>query len=628
MVFKEHFSVVVHAGGFMDFVTCLADFALLKGVGTANDDLVMGSIQLLQLCARYLVQMAEDEIEERAIHAQKEILVALHTGSISPPSTLTVQTSSNSLVRSSTQPYLLPSGIIGEDHFFLKWFPILAAFSRVTIDSESLAVRTRTLDALFETLMAGGYLFNIKYWKAVYKNIIIPVFDDLREQYDGLMEQDGGNSVSAAVKEGRSALWIQSLRLLVDLMTQSFATISSEGGEILSISLKMVLSMLKRRDEKLATSAQICLHQFIQSNIGKFGKANCWDMITDAVAEAFGFTAPAELLNCEYEGGRAGEIPTPLSPMSSSSVNLGNLLSNMSEVLAVTVADGIAAAKSLGEPLPLSDLDFELTIIKCVTHIEVLQSLRDIALTQLVAVPPQSQTRPQSPGSVEQSVLTNTSGKNQRIHLAITIMPAKSRERILQLVYDSYAIARAFNADYDLRHAIWRKGLVQQMPNLVKQETIALSTHIRILFAIYRHYGDPEETERPQESASMAKVLSMLVRDTLDVFERFVLFLTEPQQNNRDIVLWSPVIVMIVKELLAMEMWWHTEGNRVDEGKEEDIQGIKGPKCLSLKKMLPKYFRLGIRMMSVDRVDVRSSLQTFLEKVSDELFETYFKHVI
>ncbi|KAJ3333063.1 Brefeldin A-inhibited guanine nucleotide-exchange protein 2 [Blyttiomyces sp. JEL0837] len=632
MIFKDHFSAVTNAGAFMDYVTCLADFALLKGSGDVTDEVVMGSIQLLQMCTRHLVQLADDESVEK--HQAPDQKKASQTGTTKPHPSLMIQTNSNSQIRAPTQPDLRPSGYIGEDHFFLKWFPILSALSRVTIDSRSLAVRTRALDALFDTLKAGGHLFSPKYWKTVYKNILIPVFDDLREQYDNAVEKEGGGSLSNANREGGSALWIQALRLLVDLMTESFESIAADGGELLATALSIISAMLKRRDEKLATSGQICLHQFMQKNLGKFGKANCWDMMIDAITEAFRSTAPSELLNCEVDtrpessnstsnNGTVNGGGLPTSPMSTSSINLGTIVSNISEVLSQTVTEGIAAAKLLGPPSSLDSLDFELTIIKCVTHIEVLQSIRDLSLTQLIQVGSRttSPTIIKSSSSSESTQSPANQQHQQKIHLAITIMPSRSRERILQLVYDSYAIARAFNADYDLRQAIWRKGLVQQMPNLVKQETVALSTHIRILFALYRYQGDPSERDNVDLGIA-SKVFNMLVRDTLDVFERFVLFLLEPQLNGRDISLWSPVVIMIFKELLGMEVWWdHGDGSG-------GIGNVGLPKCMGLKKLLPKYFRLGIRMMSVERIDVRQTLQEFMEKVGDELFEMYFKQAM
>jgi Sec7-like guanine-nucleotide exchange factor len=71
LIFKEHFPVVIQAGEFMNYVSCVTEFALMKGVGPVHDEIIMGSIQLLQFCARHLVQMAEDEVEQMKLKAER-----------------------------------------------------------------------------------------------------------------------------------------------------------------------------------------------------------------------------------------------------------------------------------------------------------------------------------------------------------------------------------------------------------------------------------------------------------------------------------------------------------------------------------------------------------------------------
>jgi brefeldin A-inhibited guanine nucleotide-exchange protein len=205
--------------------------------------------------------------------------------SVSVP-TLAIQTSSAALSpsatvsarASTTQPYLLPTGIVSEDHFFLKWFPILSAFSRVIIDSESVSVRTRTMESLFETLKTAHVLYDIKYWKTIHRSIILPIFEDLhvpqspkktsafeaKDQMKSKAEEEGDkeqaegeaaeDEAASPQKEGNALIWVQGLRLLVDLFTDCFDSVVEGGGEIIGDGLDLMLAMMKKRDEKVLLS--------------------------------------------------------------------------------------------------------------------------------------------------------------------------------------------------------------------------------------------------------------------------------------------------------------------------------------------------------------------------------------
>jgi hypothetical protein len=51
----------------MDMVTCLADYTLLKN----SEPIVLDSIQLLQICVRHLIHMAEEGVEDVTSHGHK-----------------------------------------------------------------------------------------------------------------------------------------------------------------------------------------------------------------------------------------------------------------------------------------------------------------------------------------------------------------------------------------------------------------------------------------------------------------------------------------------------------------------------------------------------------------------------
>ncbi|KAJ3071312.1 Brefeldin A-inhibited guanine nucleotide-exchange protein 2 [Podochytrium sp. JEL0797] len=597
-IFKEHFSIVVHAGGLVDFINCVADFALLDALRQSHEEIVLSSIQLLQLCASQMIHSVEDEIMQMKLKG------------VNPPSLSLPSTSSGKLVlqtanlahpptnRTTSQPLLMSSGVISEEHFFLKWFPIFSALSRITMGSNNLAVRTKCIEALFEVLSQCIHMFDLKCVRSIYRSAILPIFDDLKEQFDKHESGDDSASVSGSVaeagpKQGSATIWILGLRLTIDLFSENFMKIAGDPATISSI-LDIALSMMKRRNQTLVATGQICLHQFIQQNVGKFSEAGCWTTIVDSIEKAFCMTNPYELVNCDFSSMK--HLPDPPPSMIMNVAALGSISTNAPEILAAVVAEGTATAQKHGAFVSLESLNFNQTILKCSVHIELLQSIRDSVLASVPVV-----------------------GEPDKM-LAVSGIPAVDRVRLLACIRDSYTVSRCFNANYHLRYSIWKKRLVQQLPNLIKQETISIASHVKVLFAIYRAEGDPEETvvERTEEEKEWARQnVDMLVTETVDLMERYVMMLGDAQVNATNIGLWSPVVVLVFRELLAMDCWWKSNASSLSVSKE-------GPKCLGLKKQLPRLFRLGIRMMGVDRVDVRQALQGFIEKVGEELFFDMF----
>ncbi|KAI8811067.1 hypothetical protein BJ742DRAFT_675206 [Cladochytrium replicatum] len=591
-IFREHFDVVVLSGAFVDFVNCLAEFALLEGHGQLHDEIVMGSIQLLQYCTKHLTQQALEAHET----ADGKGDCAVHEGVAS--SQTGVATSPGEL-NGSELPTKHVAGLISEEHFYLKWFPILSAESRVIVESESLIVRTRALDALFEIIRSAGHMFEIKYWRAIYRSIIFPIFEDLRDE---------PHPKQKASREATFAIWIQALRHMGDTVTHFFDFLaaapsllaqSSDGDSTLVRGvLELMVSMLQRKDEKLATTGEICLQQFLISNVHKFDETGTWSLVTDIVVRAFAATLPAELLACEYRNkGQLDELPaeniikTGLeAARAASAVNV-----YLDRTLHYEYRENIAESASECEHpvegsyylLNLDTLDFEHVIVKCGTHLELIQTMRDVALILDLG----------SSKSLRGS--TSASGTVYAIHA----MPPADRARWFACLYDSYAVARAFNSNYDLRYAIWKRGLVQQMPNLVKQETIALATYLQLLFAVY--------PVQPKE------VGHRLAAETSEVLERFSEFITDQQKNARDIALWSPVVVLVFREIMNLD-WTSIQTLAVSQDKI-DAEGVEEWSGVWIRREIPRLYSLGVKMMMVDRPEVRQAIQVFLVRVGQEL---------
>jgi len=54
-----------------------------------------------------------------------------------------------------------------------------------------------------------------------------------------------------------------------------------------------------------------------------------------------------------------------------------------------------------------------------------------------------------------------------------------------ECVEKSYRFAHKFNSYIELRYSLWRTGFINQVPNLLKQETNGLMTYLRVILWMY-----------------------------------------------------------------------------------------------------------------------------------------------
>ena len=495
IIFREHFEEVVAAGGFVDLVSCLAECALLPGAGPVHDELVMSSIQMLQSCNNSLMERVHEEspkpkettIEKTTVRRQSQILRL------------------NNLPQ---QPYLLSNGHISEEHFYLSWFPILSAFSRVVNESEGTLVRTHTMEILFETLKVSGKLFEGSYWKSIYRNVIAPIFEELHDPE------------IVTIRESNSAVMILGLRLLVQTISNLFpdfslATDSLDRNEFLQSSVDTMVNMMTKTDAKLASTGQTCFSQFLGSNAEYFGEST-WGWVIEKIEKGFRATLPSELVRCQ------------------------DYTIHNETVIPKAIYDAAMNSASHIEFLPLDGLDFEKTIIKCITHLEFLSSIQEFCFLKV------------------------SSGKQ-----VLYSVPAYIRRRILDCMYSSYVVARVFNSLTTLRHAIYKRGWVAQLPNLVKQETTSLSAYILLLFA------------SAKVDINDSYILDRLAAEIFDLFSRFNKLLIDPTKHQRDINSWNSIIVIVFRELSNNEELWMDS-------------------C-AFKLYIPKIYKLAVKMIGVER---------------------------
>jgi brefeldin A-inhibited guanine nucleotide-exchange protein len=130
-----------------------------------------------------------------------------------------------------------------------------------------------------------------------------------------------------------------------------------------------------------------------------------------------------------------------------------------------------------------------------------------------------------------------------------------------------------------LRHAIYKKGWVAQLPNLVKQETTSYQAYLMVLFNMVQTQKDDECTYK-------------LVSECTDVLERCVTYCQDLQKHQRDLVSWTPTLVLIYK--LALDV---------------------------PHKYLPRFYRYAIRLLSADQQQLKQAHVEFLERIGSVVFK-------
>jgi brefeldin A-inhibited guanine nucleotide-exchange protein len=221
----------------------------------------------------------------------------------------------------------------------------------------------------------------------------------------------------------------------------------------------------------------------------------------------------------------AAELPDDQSSISTTGANANNMDSDA----ALTAAK---AALKAEKPSATRDLkqDFQQIIIKSVFHLMFIQTITDILQTS-------------NPLPVFNFI------KSQ--HIA----------RIMDCMEKSYYFARKFNADMDLRLALYRIGFMKQLPNLLRQETTAVSSLLtNILRLVSDANGRIAEMPKgiqapfdtPEDRRQNVKQFEQTVsRISSEVLTHYCSL--EPAVKQRNMSAWNSVIIRILKGLGEMD---------------------------------------------------------------------------
>ncbi|KAJ3118784.1 guanine nucleotide exchange protein for ADP-robosylation factor [Phlyctochytrium bullatum] len=551
-IFKNHFESVVANLALPDFISCLVEFCKNRKFAKTS----LQSVEILRQTIPRIFEMSKTAsgfkiLQSSVAASEKTTSELLSSAGASIPSKAGAAPAGSGGVLSPTATTLVGAATNEspvDDPNFKIWFPILFGLYEVVMTCD-LEVRTRGLNYLFDALRSHGSGFSRDSWEVVSKGVLFPIFDDLK--LSRVEHSKFANREDMSV--WLSTTLIQALRCFVDLFGTYFDALRFCIDQLFDL----LTVCMTQENETLARIGSTCLHQFIETNMTRLDE-QIWDRVCATFSHLFRVTTP-DALFFDYRAQAPQPPPTIVAPpendeevkkepvaeakVASVEISPGvrtSLESNSSAITTLStgatnhtgmsvggISQGVAAAEVVNDPA-VPDItgrprpqkkDFQGIIAKCVLHLLVIQTLQEILATETNA---------------------NTAA-------SISVYSALSSRHLLILVdclERSYRFAAAFNADLDLRMALYKMGFMKQLPNLLKQETTSVSTYVQILI---RMYADPE----PERVAMRPEVERRLIPLSYDILVHFNTL--DPDSKRRNVTAWRPVVVAILNALVDLE---------------------------------------------------------------------------
>ncbi|ODV83081.1 hypothetical protein CANARDRAFT_30309 [[Candida] arabinofermentans NRRL YB-2248] len=419
------------------------------------------------------------------------------------------------------------------------WFPLLFGFHDVIMTGDDLEVRSEALNFMFDALVKNGGHFEGEFWDRICNELLFPIFGGLSKHWEIESNQDDIISV------WMSTTLIQALRNMIALFGFYFETLS----RMMDGYLKLLVSCICQDNETISKIGIQCLKELIIQNMDGFTQDH-WNKINSSFANLFELTTAKELFQAD-----------PLKSVENNGNGNGNGHHHSygqeedeeEEGDDVSVAVGQSIDEIDASKSPLSrdrSKDKSAIVIKCVLQLHMIDILAEL---------------------FDVNEFCNT-------------IPVSNLLQLAGLLESSYKFAREFNEDYNLRVRLWNAGVINKLPNLLKQETSSVAVYISILFRIYTDVEKSNEETR-------SSIAGILIPMGVSILDRYVKL--DELEQSRNIQTWRPVVVEILQAYTELE-----QKDFVD--------------CC------PMVYDLVIQLFDKSLMsDLRLTVQTFLRRVGD-----------
>lgn len=391
-----------------------------------------------------------------------------------------------------------------DDPMVRFWFPSLFAFYDVVMNGDDLEVRRVALDSLFEILKKYGSTFRPDFWATVCQEVIFPIFAVLRSRSD----------VSRFSTQEDMSVWlsttmIQALRNLIGLWTYYFETLESLLPKLLSL----LCACICQENDTLARIGTSCLQQLLENNVRKLSEAQ-WAEVVDTFLQLFRTTTAHQLFDPAL---RAEQVAT--SPVHESRPHISSSRHQQQDAIN-PLSPGLSGEGRASSPPPLGDTP------AAAASTTLTGSERRKAFKQIIVK------------CVLQLLLIETTHELLSRPIVYDLIPPSELLRLTEVLESSYRFSKRFNADKDLRVALWKVGFMKQLPNLLKQESSAAATLISVLVKMH---GDARWSHR----STRAKVRRTLVPLGEEVVNSYLPL--DPETQGRNVAAWTPVVAEVFR---------------------------------------------------------------------------------
>lgn len=396
------------------------------------------------------------------------------------------------------------------DNLVRLWFPVLFGFHDIIMTGEELEVRSRALTHLFDSILEYGDFFEPDFWDLICRQLLFPIFSVLSNHWELNNIEDRGDisapgSPISNYSNGnndvdRLSVWlsttlIQALRNMITLFTHYSDSLS----RMLEEYLDLIISCICQENDTIARIGRSCLYTLLIDNGSKFDDEQ-WRLVTKAFQNLFDLTTAKELFTSDplkqsnyIEEDENNDVGSIIDLQDPSTPKLKHL----------SIVDDTEARLRKSK-------EKSLIVVKCVLQLLMIETLSELF-------------------------------ENEIFYESI---PYKHLVKLANLLNDSFHFARKFNDDYDLRVRLWNAGVIERLPNLLKQESSSLAVFLNIMF---RMYCDDDKTNTKIKKEIMKSIMPLCTTIT----ERYSELDETNQQKN--ISTWKPVIVEIYQGYVELD---------------------------------------------------------------------------
>lgn len=441
----------------------------------------------------------------------------------------------------------------------IRFFPVLAGFNRVILKNSDLESRSISLDHLFDALVQYGNEFDEPFWHEICQDLLFPIFGVLSSHWSQLNSHDD-------LSVWLSTTLIQALKNMVAIFTHFDTLLPMLDGY-----LKLLCSCILQENDTISRIGRNCLQSLILQNMKKF-QVSDWNKITKTLKELFDATTAVELfladpLKAENENHEALAEDLAKLELNNAAFSKGFSESTLQDNDAAPVDpesfNGVGTSKPSGQENNGNSNGSEDPNDS--TNTVVIHNSKENVDS---VSPPKAQndgldvTSPQSINLKKTRSFSEQHKKKIKEKGIIVVkcvlqllmiemlselfeddgfydsIPMNNLLDLMEALEKSYKFSHEFNEDYNLRVRLWNSGVIERLPNLLKQESSSSGVYINITFHILISGSKASDK---QKEILLAKLIPLCVK----IIENFIAL--DETTKQRNINTWRPVVVEILQ---------------------------------------------------------------------------------